>query len=115
MRESLRIAGAYIGVVVGAGFASGQEVLQFFTSFSWYGFLGVVVAMVLFMFLGAQILQIGSQLQTQSHEQFFYHLYGKDREPIRFIKIPLAILYYGLPCTELSISLLCFSCLELRR
>lgn len=77
MRESLRIAGAYIGVVVGAGFASGQEVLQFFTSFSWYGFLGVVVAMVLFMFLGAQILQIGSQLQTQSHEQFFYHLYGK--------------------------------------
>lgn len=77
MRESLRIAGAYIGVVVGAGFASGQEVLQFFTSFGWYGFLGIFIAMVLFTFLGAQILQIGAQLQLTSHQHFFTHVYGK--------------------------------------
>lgn len=40
MKKSLQIAGAYIGLIVGAGFASGQEVLQFFTSFGWYSLIG---------------------------------------------------------------------------
>ena len=33
MKRILLIASAFIGVIVGAGFASGQEVLQYFTSF----------------------------------------------------------------------------------
>ena len=37
MKNSIRIAGAYVGLIVGAGFASGQEILQFFTSFGWAG------------------------------------------------------------------------------
>ncbi|SPU53046.1 Uncharacterized membrane protein [Bordetella trematum] len=32
-----RIAMAFVGVVVGAGFASGQETLQFFSSFGYWG------------------------------------------------------------------------------
>lgn len=50
MKKSIEMAGAFIGVIVGAGFASGQEILQFFTSFGWWGIIGGVIAAVLFAF-----------------------------------------------------------------
>lgn len=77
MKKSIQMAGAYIGTVVGAGFASGQEVLQFFTSFGMIGFAGAVVATLLFAFLGMQITQIGSRLQTHSHKDVVYSICGK--------------------------------------
>lgn len=77
MKKSLEIAGAYIGLLVGAGFASGQEVMQFFTSFGWGGFIGTGIATLLFAFLGMQIMQIGSSLQTVSHRDVIYHICGK--------------------------------------
>ncbi|GGJ97082.1 membrane protein [Lentibacillus kapialis] len=77
MKKSLQIAGAYIGLLVGAGFASGQEIMQFFTSFGWMSLIGTGVATVLFAFLGMQITQIGSRLQTTSHKEVIYHICGK--------------------------------------
>ena len=77
MKKSIQIAGAYIGTIVGAGFASGQEVLQFFTSFGVIGFAGAAVATLLFAFLGMQIVQIGSRLQTHSHKDVVYSICGK--------------------------------------
>ena len=77
MKKSIQMAGAYIGTVVGAGFASGQEVLQFFTSFGWLGFAGAIVATLLFAFLGMNIVQIGSRLQTDSHKNVVYSICGK--------------------------------------
>ncbi|WP_010531825.1 YkvI family membrane protein [Lentibacillus jeotgali] len=77
MKKSLQIAGAYIGLLVGAGFASGQEIIQFFTSFGWMSVIGAGVATVLFAFLGMQIMQIGSRLQTTSHKDVIYQICGK--------------------------------------
>lgn len=77
LKKSLQIAGAYIGLLVGAGFASGQEVMQFFTSFGWGGLVGTGIAAILFAFLGMQILQIGSRLQTISHRDVIYQICGK--------------------------------------
>lgn len=77
MKKSLQIAGAYIGLIIGAGFASGQEVLQFFTSFGWYSLIGTGIATFLFAFLGMQIMQLGSRLQTSSHKEVIYNICGK--------------------------------------
>lgn len=77
MKKSIQIAGAYIGVLVGAGFASGQEILQFFTSFGWLGVLGTLLATVLFAFLGMNLTQLGSRLQTTSHKEVIYHICGR--------------------------------------
>lgn len=46
MKKSFQIGAAFIGVIVGAGFASGQEVLQFFTSFGVMGIVGAFIATV---------------------------------------------------------------------
>lgn len=33
MKKSFQIGSAFVGLIIGAGFASGQEVMQYFTSF----------------------------------------------------------------------------------
>lgn len=77
MKKSFQIGAAFIGVIVGAGFASGQEVLQFFTSFGIPGLFGGVIALTMFAFLGMVLGQLGSRLQTKSHEGVIYHICGK--------------------------------------
>ncbi|MFC4410487.1 hypothetical protein ACFOZY_08625 [Chungangia koreensis] len=78
MRKSLQIGGAYIGLVVGAGFASGQEILQFFTSYGAWGIVGAVMATILFVLVGMRLAQLGSRLQTTSHKDVIYHICGKS-------------------------------------
>ncbi|MBO8125676.1 MAG: hypothetical protein H0Z38_00380 [Firmicutes bacterium] len=46
----------YVGAVVGAGFATGQEINQFFVGFGRWGLAGVAVAGFLLVFLGRLIL-----------------------------------------------------------
>ena len=67
-KEISKIAGAFVGVIVGAGFASGQEILQFFTSFGVYGLIGCVVAGLTFVFLSMVFSTLGQRLRAQSHE-----------------------------------------------
>ncbi|CEP65992.1 Uncharacterized [Moorella glycerini] len=62
-----QIAAAYIGTVVGAGFASGQEVLQFFGYFGLRGIFGLILATALFIFFGYTVLRLGHQLAAESH------------------------------------------------
>ena len=78
MRKSLQIGGAYIGLIVGAGFASGQEILQFFTSYGIWGIAGTVIATILFALVGMRLAQLGSRLQTASHKDVIYHICGKS-------------------------------------
>lgn len=77
MKKSLQIGSAFVGLIVGAGFASGQEVMQYFTSFGVWGIFGGLLAMILFMFLGYTLAQIGSDIQSASHKGVIYYIGGK--------------------------------------
>ncbi|KZE37704.1 hypothetical protein AV656_09220 [Bhargavaea cecembensis] len=77
MLKTLKIAGAFVGVIVGAGFASGQEILQYFTSFGLKGTLGAVLATALFAYLGMSLANIGSRLKAQSHKSAIYEISGR--------------------------------------
>jgi len=77
VKKSIEIGSAFVGLIVGAGFASGQEVMQYFTSFGMWGIAGGLLAMALFMFMGYSIAQIGSDLQSVSHKSVIYHIGGK--------------------------------------
>ncbi|SER66606.1 hypothetical protein [Psychrobacillus sp. OK032] len=76
MKKSLQIGSAFIGITVGAGFVSGQEILLFFTSYGYLGIAGSILAAILFAFLGMNLTQLGSRLQTTSHEKAIYHICG---------------------------------------
>lgn len=77
MKKSLQIGGAFVGLIVGAGFASGQEIMQFFTSFGFIGIIGALLATFAFSFLGMTLAQLGSQLQTTSHKGVIYYIGGR--------------------------------------
>lgn len=65
--STLKVAAVYIGTIVGAGFATGQEVLQFFNRFGVWGLGGLVVATILFIVFGTIIMDLGSLLHARSH------------------------------------------------
>lgn len=71
-----RIAATYVGTVVGAGFASGQEVLRFFAAFGEEGYWGISLATLLFVLLGLAAMRLGRRLQTDSYKTVLTHLCG---------------------------------------
>lgn len=75
--STFKIAATYIGTVVGAGFASGQEVLQFFALFGLNGVWGMVLATALFAAFGWIIMDLGMRLNARSHLEVIYFTGGK--------------------------------------
>lgn len=76
IKGAMQLGGAFVGVIVGAGFASGQEIMQFFTSFGVAGLLGAVVASALFVFLATVLSGLGQQLGGDSHKRAIHAIGG---------------------------------------
>ncbi|WP_178022032.1 hypothetical protein [uncultured Paenibacillus sp.] len=72
-----QIAVTYIGTVVGAGFASGQSIMQFFTLYGPVGAAGIVVSTLLFMWLGTKMMIYAHRIQAFSYQEFNDHLFGR--------------------------------------
>ena len=66
-KKTLSIIFAYVGVLTGAGLASGQELMQYFLSFGLPGLYGIAVVGVLHVVVGGIVLQLGSHFVAQSH------------------------------------------------
>ncbi|TDX51789.1 putative membrane protein YkvI [Orenia marismortui] len=74
--NSFRVAVTYIGAIIGAGFASGQEILHFFVTYGNRGLMGVLLSGLLFSFLGVIIIYISSKLNCNSYKELFYTIGG---------------------------------------
>ncbi|WP_051021705.1 hypothetical protein [Salinicoccus carnicancri] len=59
-QESIKIGFAYVGVVLGAGFSTGQEILQFFSNFGTMSYWAVLLSALVIMFLGRQVAKFGT-------------------------------------------------------
>lgn len=76
--SALQVAATYIGTVVGAGFASGQEILQFFSFFGKSSLPGVLVATGLFVFFGLIIMTLGHDLRAKSYLPVIRYTAGRQ-------------------------------------
>lgn len=74
LKKSISIALAFVGLLVGAGFATGQEVIQYFISFGWIGIIGAVLAGIVMSVAGAAILQLGSYFLADEHNKVFRNI-----------------------------------------
>jgi len=75
--KSCQVAFTYIGTIVGAGFASGREVMQFFTRFGEIGPILIALASVFFVFVGAKIMLLAAEIKARSYEDLNKHLFGE--------------------------------------
>ncbi|MCF4007011.1 hypothetical protein L1O03_07440 [Corynebacterium uropygiale] len=71
MRNVISIALAFIGLIVGAGFATGQEMVQYFISFGTVGLWGTLIAGLMIAITGIVILQLGSYYLADEHQSVF--------------------------------------------
>lgn len=72
-----QIAFTYIGTIVGAGFATGQEILQFFTRFGWMATLTVAASTFLFIWLGIKLMLLANEVGAESYEDLNKVLFGQ--------------------------------------
>ncbi|MBE7048175.1 MAG: hypothetical protein E7393_02225 [Ruminococcaceae bacterium] len=75
-KSLLKISAIYLGTVLGAGFASGQELLLFFVRFSRRGLLGCLLAGVLFCVLGALILGRAQDLSLKTPRKYLETIFS---------------------------------------
>jgi len=81
-KRSLAVAASFVGIVVGAGFASGMEALQYFVAYGTNGFYGVILASVTMLFAATAFMTFGSYLLAREHNEVFYNVTSK---PAAFI------------------------------
>ncbi|TYR80323.1 amino acid/polyamine transporter II [Priestia megaterium] len=73
---TLQVAATYIGTVVGAGFATGKEIVQFFTQYGSLGLIGILISGLFFVWLGSKLMLIAQSIQAQSYQQLNNYLFG---------------------------------------
>jgi len=76
LRSEISLGAIYIGTIIGAGFASGQEIISFFTIYGIYGLLGIAVASIFFFLLGNIILRQSIQKKSQCLRDILLPLAG---------------------------------------
>ncbi|MGA4515014.1 putative membrane protein YkvI [Staphylococcus caledonicus] len=76
-REAVKIGFAYVGIVVGAGFSTGQEVMQFFTPYGLWSYIGVLISGLILGFIGRQVAKIGTAFEAKNHESTLQYLFGE--------------------------------------
>ncbi len=77
----IQIAFTYIGTIVGAGFATGQEILHFFTRFGSAAVFTILLSSFLFIWIGTKIMLLAHELKAHSYEQLNTYLFGERIGP----------------------------------
>ncbi|MDD4767928.1 MAG: hypothetical protein PHF87_10200 [Desulfotomaculaceae bacterium] len=72
----VKVISAYIGAVIGAGFASGQEIMQFFILHGKSGLMGAALATILFAYLGGLVMFLSITMHSSSYKKVFGFLLG---------------------------------------
>ena len=70
-KNIIAIAMSFVGLLVGAGFATGQEVVQYFTAFGSWGIPGLIIAALIMTLAGTVFLQLGSYFHASEHNTVF--------------------------------------------
>jgi len=76
-KKSIVIMLAYVGIITGAGLASGQEILQYFVSLGIPGLIGAGAIGILHILFGGILLQLGSMYLATDHEDVFDQVTNK--------------------------------------
>lgn len=72
----LKVAFLYMATVIGAGFASGQEIIQFFSTYYTGGFFGIILAGFLFAIIGYIVLSKVYNERINSYDEFLFPMMG---------------------------------------
>lgn len=78
VRQIIIYAGAFIAFLVGSGFATGQEIMQYFVSYGFMGILGALVVFILFLYVGTSFILAGNKNKFPKRNDIYIYYCGKN-------------------------------------
>lgn len=76
VRRVITIAGSFIALLIGSGFATGQEILQYFASYGWLGMLGILIIFLMFTYVGSRFITVGYEENFENPNDIFSYYGG---------------------------------------
>lgn len=76
IKDIFKVASIYMATIIGAGFASGQEIMQFFSTYYKGGFYGIILAGILFAAIGYIVLNKVYHERIRNYEEFLFPSVG---------------------------------------
>ncbi|MFS0782507.1 hypothetical protein [Bacillus sp. 1P06AnD] len=97
---TLQIAAVYVGTVVGAGFATGKEIVEFFTQYGVYGLFGIIIAGIIFIRMGTKMMLVSLSIKAKSYKELNTYLFGVRWGT--FVNTLFFIMLFGVSAVMLS-------------
>ena len=91
----LKIALIYTGTILGAGFATGKELVNFFGIFHKWGIIGFFIACFLLSLCAVSILQAIHNSSAKTYEDFMYNIFGRLGKYIKYFNILLLFVLFS--------------------
>src|SRR5690606_9550771 len=100
IKMHIKVAAVYIAAVIGAGFASGQEIALFFARYGRAGIWGALLAGFLFSIMGVRIIRLCIYYRVNSYQEALSIVGGRahlflDILYTLFLFISLAVMLAG--------------------
>lgn len=73
----MKFAGAFIAFIIGSGFATGQEIMQFFTSNGLYSIVSIFISLILFIYFGSTVMSAGYDYGSNSKYRPYKYFCGE--------------------------------------
>lgn len=67
--RTFQVAAVFIGTIVGAGLASGKEIAQFFTSYGYKSFIGILICGVIYILVCSMFVKISIKYNLKSYNE----------------------------------------------
>ncbi len=90
LKKAFIISGVFISGLIGAGFASGSEILFYFSRFSKSGLLGVILAVLIFSIVQYVVIVRSKTLGTYSVDEYFSKIMNR---PLAIISSALSYIF----------------------
>jgi uncharacterized membrane protein YkvI len=91
-KNVLKYAGAFMAWVIGSGFATGQEILQFFSSFGYFSYIEILINLAAFLLIGTTILNVGYDHRDTPDFNHFKYFCGEKLGSFYSWCIPITLL-----------------------
>jgi uncharacterized membrane protein YkvI len=70
IKHIFQMATVFVGTIVGAGLASGQEITQFFSTYGYMSFYGLLLCAVLYILFSSMMVSISIKYNLSSYTEF---------------------------------------------
>lgn len=92
VRNILCVSCGYVAAVIGAGFASGQEIVSFFVKYGKFSIIGVLFACIIFSLFSYAILSICVELKIKSYSEYINIFFKPNMKKI----IEIATVFFAM-------------------